>query len=68
MDRQLQQLWEACYILGGITFGFPIAVIIFRYLMIERCCKKVFATTGGVTCFEIFAKSLYCFFCCKKFS
>ena len=68
MDRGLQQLWEAGFILGGILFGFPLAVIIFRALMLFRCLPKLFPTTGGITCVESMARAGYCLFCCRNFA
>ena len=67
LDRGLQQLWEAGYILGGIMFGFPLAVLIFQECMITRYLPKCFPATGGVTVFECMARAGYCLLCCRNF-
>ena len=36
--------------------------------MIERCGSKFYPTTGGITCVESVARSVYCLFCCKNFA
>lgn len=68
LDRDLEQLWEAFYILGGIVFGFPLAVIIFRQFMIVRYLERCYPTTGGITIFDMMARCFYCFICCKNFA
>ena len=68
MDRDLRLVWEAMIILGGITCGFPIAVVLFRYFMIIRFFQNCWPATGGITVFEMFMRSLLCLFCCRRFN
>ena len=67
-DRDMTLMWQAGLILGSIICGFPIAVILFRQLMIRRCCIRWFPATGGVTCVELSCRSCLCLFCCRKFN
>lgn len=67
-DRNLDQLWDAIYILGAIVVGFPLTVFVFRQLMIVRYLAKCYPLTGGITIIEMMARTIYCMCCCKNFA
>jgi len=67
-DRGLETLWSAFYILGGIIFGFPLVVVIIRYLLVCRVAERCYPDVRGVSSFEFVARSVYFCFFCKRFN
>ncbi len=54
--------------MGGIIFGFPIVGYCLQALVIYRCgAPRWYRNVNGLSCFEAFARSFYCLFCCKRF-
>lgn len=68
VDRGLETLWQAFYILGGIIFGFPFLVYVIRYFLVCRTFERCYPGVRGVSIFELIARSIY--FCCfwKRFT
>lgn len=48
--------------------GFPVLVVIIRYLLIWRIAKSCYPTTDGISVFECVARSVYFFCLCKRFT
>ena len=67
-DRNLPDLWYAFYILGGIIFGFPLLVIIIRYLLVCRVAERCYPQVRGISSFECVARAVYFCFFCKRFT
>ena len=66
-DRHLRIIVDCVCILGGILAGFPIIIKVSGCLLKQRCCKKYFVNTSGVTCYEALARMAY-FMVCIRFS
>ena len=67
-DRNLESLWFCFYILGGIIFGFPIIVVVIRYILVFRVGTTFYPAVAGISSFECIARSFYFCFFCKRFS
>jgi hypothetical protein len=67
-DRDLQTLWSAFYILGGIIFGFPVIVVIIRYMLVCRVGQRCYPEVRGVSLFEFISRGIYFCFFCKRFT
>lgn len=48
--------------------GFPVLVVIIRYLLIWRIAKSCYPTTDGISVFECVARAAYFFCLCKRFT
>ena len=67
-NRNLEKMYEAGGILGGIVCGFPISVFLIRLLMINRCCTRCAPNTGGLSCIEAICRCTFFICCCRRFS
>ena len=67
-DRQLFLIWHMFFIIGGIGAGFPVLGFILKYFLIQRCGRRYWPDSDGISCYECICRCVFLTFCCRRFN
>lgn len=62
-DRHIDIIVHCAYVFAGVLVGFPIIINCFKCITSFRCCKSLFPTTSGITCYSCVMRCVYISIC-----